>query len=131
MKILVKILMLSAVIIGLSACSSKPIDLPSAIVNSTPAMTTEQMRKAIISSLIQKEWKVQQDTPGLIQASINVRDRHFAEIDIKYSATEFLIQYRNSRGLDYKNGNIHRNYNRWVNNLKDLILRELSANTNI
>ena len=63
--------------------------------------------------------------PSQIQASINVRQRHLARISVDYSPFGFLIRYRDSQGLEYEDGKIHRNYNRWVNSLRAEILHQL------
>jgi hypothetical protein len=66
--------------------------------------------------------------PGHGQGGHHRARRHHAEVDIPYSPTEFQIVYRSSWGLDYKDGKIHGNYNRWINRLRDNVLKELSFN---
>ena len=51
-------------------------------------------------------------------------------IDIPYSANHYRIQYRDSSGLDYKDGKIHKNYIRWVRLLDKGIVRELKDHQN-
>ena len=51
-------------------------------------------------------------------------------IDIPYSADHYRIQYRDSSGLDYKDGKIHKNYIRWVRLLDRDIVRDLKDNQN-
>ena len=65
-----------------------------------------------------------------MQAHITVRGQYHAEIDIPYSADHYRIQYRDSSGLDYKDGKIHKNYIRWVRLLDKGILRELKDHQN-
>lgn len=55
-----------------------------------------------------------------------VRD-HRADITIAYDADSYSIRYRDSQNMDYNNGKIHRNYNRWVANLNYDIQRALAA----
>jgi hypothetical protein len=69
--------------------------------------------------------------PGHGQGGHHRARRHHAEVDIPYSPTEFQIVYRSSWGLDYKDGKIHGNYNRWINRLRDNVLKELSFNPDI
>ena len=59
-----------------------------------------------------------------------VRGQYHAEIDIPYSADHYRIQYRDSSGLDYKDGKIHKNYIRWVRLLDRDIVRDLKDNQN-
>jgi len=56
-----------------------------------------------------------------------VRNTFYAAVDIHYSASQFRIDYRDSRELGYDGGKIHRNYNRWVYNLDRSIVRQLNA----
>nr|WP_256834309.1 hypothetical protein [Pseudomonas oleovorans] len=51
---------------------------------------------------------------------------HQAEITIPYSASSYSIRYRDSQNLGYKNGKIHRNYNKWIHNLDRSIQQELN-----
>ena len=66
-----------------------------------------------------------------MQAEINVRNQYYAAIDIRYTRNSYAITYRDSRDLGYKDGKIHRNYNRWVSMLdRDILagLRTYSVN---
>jgi hypothetical protein len=121
-------LILLAVALLLSACTSKPIYNPSDTLSSNLDITDLEMQNAIISALAQRRWTVQAVQPGKIQAEITVR-KHHAEIDIPYSPTSLQILYRTSSNLNYKNGEIHRNYNRWIKNLRLNVLKELSLDT--
>jgi hypothetical protein len=42
---------------------------------------------------------------------------HVATVDIYFGTTSYSIIYKDSVNLDYKDGRIHRNYNKWVQNL--------------
>ena len=68
---------------------------------------------------------MRQTAPGLVQADITVRNTFYAAVNIRYSLSNFRIEYRDSRELGYNDGKIHRNYNRWVYNLDKSIMREL------
>ena len=89
-----------------------------------------QMQQAIVKSLVGRGWTVQKITPDLVQAQITVREQYHAEIDIPYSASHYQIIYRNSSGLDYKDGKIHKNYIRWVRLLDRDIVRDLKDKQN-
>ena len=64
--------------------------------------------------------------PGVIKARQQNRD-HVAEVRINYTATGYTINYDSSLNLQAANGKIHKNYNRWVNNLDKDIQVNLSA----
>ena len=94
--------------------TTQPINTVS--VTSLPGVVTaseQDVRKAITLALNQRGWRVVSEQPGVIEASVDVRD-HQAIVDITYSATGYGIQYKDSTNLDHNGNNIHRNYNKWV-----------------
>ncbi|MCJ8170382.1 DUF4136 domain-containing protein [Atopomonas sediminilitoris] len=119
-----RLLCLAFITVALVGCTSKPLLTPQEALYS--GKTEQQVHDAIMTGLEQRGWTVTAQRPQLIQAKIVVRAKHGAEIDIPYSATMFSINYRDSFGLDYKEGKIHRNYNRWVNNLRAVIAQQLN-----
>jgi hypothetical protein len=86
------------------------------------------MKTVIVNALQKREWTVQRLSPQLVQAEITVRNQYYAAIDIRYTRNSYAITYRDSRELGYKDGKIHRNYNRWVNNLDSDIMAGLRSN---
>jgi hypothetical protein len=71
------------------------------------------VREAIVAGARAKGWRVSEEGPGHIVASIAVRS-HTAVADIFYDATSYSIQYKDSSNLKYDGERIHRNYNKWV-----------------
>ncbi|MBA1273760.1 hypothetical protein [Stutzerimonas azotifigens] len=122
---LYRTLLLPLLVAALAGCTSHRVYNAEERFPENLNLTQQQMQRAIVTALTDRQWKVQSVEPALIKAAITVRGRHHAEVDIPYSATAFQIQLRSSWGLNEKSGKIHRNYNRWVNRLRDNILREL------
>ena len=87
-------------------------------------LTMEQVEKAIIKAGVQKKWKMMVIKPGQIVGNILVRS-HKARIQIDYTEKIYTITYLESNNLLYKDGKIHRNYNRWINNLDQTIQSNL------
>ena len=114
-----------------AGCTSKPVlntqhDLPAGA-----QVSEEQVKQVIVTALQKREWTVQRLSPQLVQAEITVRNQFYAAIDIRYTRNSYAITYRDSRDLGYKDGKIHRNYNRWVSMLdRDILagLRTYSVN---
>lgn len=96
-------------------------------------LTAEQVKSAIIAgSVRQRIWTVTPVKSGVMTAILNVKNKHTAVVDITYSAKEFSIKHRESNNLLYEkdeNGveQIHRNYNRWIQGLKQNITQEALA----
>lgn len=81
-------------------------------------------------------WVLMKQEPGRMTLRLEVR-RHVAMVDVTYDETDFSIAYRDSINLNYSEKGkarfvnkrrieipgprIHRNYNRWVNELADEI----------
>jgi hypothetical protein len=112
-------------LLSVAACTSKPLVTPDRTLPATLHADHEQMKQAILTTLVKRKWSVQRVGPDLVQAEITVRGQYHAEIDIPYTADHYQIKYRDSRELSYKDGKIHKNYNRWVRLLDKGILREL------
>lgn len=119
------------VILLLCGCTSAPVSningetIPTAWNGSAPALG--DVEKAILSASQTRGWNSRIVRPGLIEASISVRS-HRAEISIPYTERNYSIYYKSSDNLDYRNGSIHRNYNKWVMKLSQAIQRELGIN---
>ncbi len=91
-----------------------------------PGLSTSLVGDVIEQVASRRGWTTQRDNAGHITASIKVRNKHSATVDIVYDAESFRITYRNSKNLLYGNGKIHRNYNGWITRLEGDIRTELS-----
>ena len=130
MPYLLRITLLGLALLGTVSCTNKPIQNPDRTLHASIHSDRAQMQQAIVKALVGRGWTVQKITPQLVQAQITVREQYHAEIDIPYSANHYRIQYRDSSGLDYKDGKIHKNYIRWVRLLDKGIVRELKDDQN-
>lgn len=88
--------------------------------------TTAQVKSAIFKAGAQRQWIMNEAGPGVIKARQQSRD-HVAEVRINYTATGYTIKYDSSLNLQAADGKIHKNYNRWVNNLDKDIQVNLSS----
>lgn len=118
-------------LLAITACStSKPVLNPAIGLPPEREFSQVELQQAIVTVLEARRWQVRRVDPGVIYASINVRQHHHASIAVEYSPFDIQIRYRSSQGLDYKNGKIHRNYNRWVNSLRADIQHQLNLPKN-
>jgi hypothetical protein len=90
----------------------------------------ETIEKAIVKACRRKDWIPRRISAGVLEASVHLRG-HQADIVINFDTSAYSITYKDSENLDYRkryNGKeyIHRNYNRWINNLDRAIQSELS-----
>lgn len=63
--------------------------------------------------------------PGIAVLSLNKRGVE-VEVEVRYSSRGARIRYLRSTGLGYDGALIHRNYNRWIRNLRVAISRRLA-----
>ncbi|WP_207538038.1 hypothetical protein [Sabulicella rubraurantiaca] len=68
-------------------------------------------------------WSMSDFQPGLMRGTLNLRS-HQAVVDIPYDRNRFRIRYVDSTNLNASAGTIHPNYNSWVQNLRNAIMRE-------
>lgn len=110
-------------IMALVGCAdrTKPILTPDTMV--TNAVTAEQVKQAILSAGFGRKWIMTVVGPGVINATQKARD-HSATVRINYSARAYSIHYVSSVNMMASDGQIHRAYNNWVNNLdRDIQLK--------
>lgn len=122
-----KILALAALLL-LTACTTRPIlniqnePVPTRI--GQQQHTQADVERAILVAAQRRKWNARVVRPGLIEASTSARS-HQARVEIDYSATSYSVRHKQSANLKESDGNIHRNYNRWVANLNKEIRRQL------
>ena len=68
-------------------------------------------------------WAMQDVAPGRFRGTLNLRG-HQAVVDIPYDTQRFTIRYAGSTNLNASASTIHPNYNGWVQNLQQAIIRE-------
>ena len=131
----IALLILLVMTLALTAgCSKKPLITPSLNVTNFSAVTTSDVKKAIVEACTARGWKVDAVTDTWIDASITVRGKHYVAVHIPYSTQSVRIEYRDSSNMKYTTGEttkIHRNYNLWVNNLIHDINAKLTAISNL
>lgn len=127
MSSLLRATLITLALLTSAGCTSKPVlntqhDLPA-----SAQISEEKVKQVIVAALQKREWTVLRQSPQLVQAEITVRNQYYAAIDIRYTRNSYAINYRDSRDLGYKDGKIHRNYNRWVSMLDRDIMAGLRS----
>lgn len=89
------------------------------------AISPTQVRSAIITAGTSLGWSMKDAGPGKLEGTLHLRD-HTAVVDIPYSGSSFSITYKSSQNLQESNGQIHKNYNGWIQNLDRAIRTEIS-----
>ncbi|MEP7154800.1 MAG: hypothetical protein ABI905_03445 [Betaproteobacteria bacterium] len=112
--------------IAMGACTTKPImNVRDAPVVSAKPLQAAQVRQAIITAGVALGWQVTDVKPGTLEATLNLRE-HTAIVEIPYTTSTYSIVYKRGANLGEREGQIHKNYNGWVQNLDTRIKAELS-----
>jgi hypothetical protein len=118
-----------ALAVAVAGCNTMPIlnvDQASATNSSGKSLSSDQVRGAIVRAGAALGWQMKDDGPNKIVGTIQLR-KHSAVVEIPYSAKSYSIKYRSSENLEEKGGQIHKNYNGWIQNLTRGINAQLSA----
>jgi len=94
------------------------------------APSPAQVREAIIQAgQGPREWTFVDAGPGRLIATLSVRDKHTAEVNIAYTPESYSVTYRRSRNLRYNadGPTIHPSYNKWVEELVNNINHQISG----
>lgn len=110
---------------------------------SAPAqVSSTKMHQAIMRAAQLRKWRIVSDEPGVVTLAYpgSAKAVHFeAIVKVTYDARQYKVSYVSSRGLDERKGCVnpeikgrnkfddnalcvHRNVNRWMNNLSADIL---------
>ena len=110
----------------LAGCTSRPIvnvnDAP--VVTAGKPATMSDVQTAIVRAGSALGWQMIPVRPGLVAGRLELRT-HVAVVDVSYDAKAYSIKYKESVNLDAQGGNIHKNYNGWIENLDRGIRTEL------
>ena len=102
-----------------AACTTAPImnvDNAAVPTVSGKPMAREQVRAAVIRAGGALGWRMKDEGPDKLVGTLVLRT-HTAVVEIPYSATSYSMKYRSSIDLNESGGNIHKNYNGWIQNL--------------
>lgn len=95
---------------------------------SNPAqLTMNDYEKAIIRAGTKRNWIFERVETGHLVGTNDVRGKHTAVVDVKFTNETFSITYKDSKNLnhDASRNEIHPNYNHWVRNLSKDIRSEV------
>jgi len=119
---------ISAIALSTLACATQEAVLsPSnvAVASQSSSLGDAEVGKRIAKAAAGRSWTCANAGTNVLNCTLNVRT-HQAVIDIKYNNKDYSISYVSSKNLTYKDGTIHRNYNKWIKLLERDINKELS-----
>lgn len=114
-------------LLAFSGCRSMKTAFPNTVREHCTVTSEGELREAILRAGVIMGWDMSDAAPGVINATLKMRDRHVISTEIQYNADGYSIFYVGSQNMDYsaRDGKLHKNYNRWVKNLTQEIRKEL------
>ena len=120
-------------LIAVAGCRAAPLYNANSVAFALPATSTQSLsledtKRAIITGGSFRGWTFEDVGPGQLVGKVNVRNKHFATVDITFDTETFSINYKSSQNLNYNadRKEIHPNYNNWVQNLQQDIQKEIT-----
>jgi hypothetical protein len=114
---------------ALAGCTSAPImnveDAP-VVAASGKTLSAQEVRAAILRAGGSLGWQMRDEGPNKLVGTLVLRT-HTAVVDIPYNSKTYSIKYRSSTNLNEKDGQIHKNYNGWIQNLTRAINAQLTS----
>ena len=96
------------------------------ITASGKAASMQDVQQAIMRAGSALGWQITPVKPGQLTGQLFLRS-HQAIVDITHDTKQYNITYKDSVDLGAKDGQIHKNYNGWVQNLDRGIRAQLST----
>ena len=113
--------------VALGACASIPIlNVNDAPIATGKSLQVNQVRQAIVTAGSALGWKIVDSKPGLLEGTLRLRD-HTAVVEIPFTTDKYSILFKSGVNLNEKDGQIHKNYNGWVQNLEKSINAALAS----
>ncbi len=108
-------LVLAVSLVGCGGHQVKSIAGQKVVSVSDVKVSKDLVKNAIIKAGIHRGWIMQEVSDGVISGKLNVR-KHYAEIEVTFTADTYSIKYVDSTGLAYdpSRHTIHRQYNNWI-----------------
>lgn len=135
MKRLFLLMILLAALTAIGCRPGRPVatysyNFPPAETHQT--LSEKQMHDAIVKACVSNGWRASTTSPGNIEATIMVRNKHTVVVNIPYTPTSYSINYKASTNMEYKvksdgSASIHPNYNNWVARLDQSIRSNVAA----
>ena len=125
-RILSLVVVLLVVLVAASGCRKTiPVESYSAAVK-VQDVSADKVKNSIIRAGASLGWVILPVAENRLEGTLNVR-AHQLVVNIDYSNTSYMISYKSSTNLSYKDGKIHPQYRNWVLNLQQHIDVELTT----
>ncbi len=117
-------------VLGLSlpAAATPMLVIPAQTISAQ--VTLEQVQKCVVNAAVKHQWQIVKKDSDSVLLRYSRNPKWAADVKVTFTTKQYKIDYVDSFGLKYKvvdgQGDIHRNYNRWVNNLNTTIQRNIN-----
>lgn len=112
---------------SLSGCSSQLIATPAGQIYASDNLTAKDVKNSIVIACQGRNWQVLDANNHSVTARYR-KPGMSVTVQIDFNSTSYTINWKESSGeMERKGDTINRHYNRWVNNLKVDIDRQLQS----
>ena len=120
---------LSAVVFAVlvvTACGGRPVvNYQNESLKNPEPVSLEQVRVEIKAAAETRGWNVEKLSSNKLEATLDYRNTLLV-VDIDHTTETFSINYKSSERLGYDGSKIHKLANRWIRNLRKMILMRTS-----
>lgn len=89
------------------------------------SLSMQEVQAAIVRAGTPLGWQITPEKPGQLTGRLSLRT-HQAVVEITHNTKTYSINYKDSVDLGANGGQIHKNYNGWIQNLDKAIRSQLS-----
>ena len=112
------------IVLGGCQTSAPILNIKDSPVAAAKPLQANQVRNAIIVGGANLGWQIVDAGQDKLKGTLRLRE-HLAVVDIPYSSKSYSIILISSVNLNERDGQIHRNYNSWAQNLDTAIRAQL------
>lgn len=123
---LIVVLVVGVLFLAVGCKKAAPVVNPTSSMPILEKVSDKNIKEAIIRAGANKNWVIIPTGPQQLEGRLNIR-AHTAVVEITYDKKNYSITYKDSVNLQYQDGSIHPNYNRWIVDLENEIRRQLAA----
>ena len=116
-KIVLCIVLISS--FALSGCRSMRTELPQTMTVAVEAPSVDALHSAIFRAGVRLGWDMKDFAPGVVRAELRRKGKYLVVSEVRDDEKGYSIFYIDSENMEFRNedGQLNKNYNRWVRNL--------------
>ena len=112
-----------------AACVERVVEIENESLLIPENVSMDQVEQEIKQAAAIRGWRVVRLRPGRLKATLLAKNKFTVIVEIVHTTETISIRYISSKNLKYDGTNIHRSANKWIRDLKKMIVRGTSRLT--